>query len=148
MSFSPQLHIKPPKLRERFMLYDCPFGGKIDGCIVPSLDMRTHFNVERYDHDPSQRSRKMTLFVSVKSGRSANSQHNPSSIGKRRQTEAVLELLLVLSNLDLQKIFPCRGRSSCSALLLQGIELFFVLVHKAIGISVEIRRMRCSWHTS
>lgn len=50
--------------------YDSPFGGNFALCMTPAFVMRTHFNVERYDHVPSHLSKNMQLFASVKSGRS------------------------------------------------------------------------------
>jgi hypothetical protein len=50
--------------------YDSPLGGNLAVWTSPALVIRTHFNVARYDHAPSHLSRNITLFVTVRSGRS------------------------------------------------------------------------------
>jgi hypothetical protein len=128
------------KRKEKYWLYDCPFGGNIAGWIWPLLDIRIHFNVERYDHAPSHRSINTALCSSARSGISARQLVVLQEWGTiPKLTKSILSLFLSSRNLETKEIFPCACRSPGATLLLQCVEFLIMLVHKSCrGVSTAI----------
>ena len=93
--------------------------------------MRTHFNVGRYDHDPSHRSRSTTLSTSVRSGRTKTYQHMLEFVKAIEHTEPIFPFFLICCDFHPQKVLPRACRSSRTTFLFQSFELFIVLMDKA-----------------
>ena len=75
-----------------FMHYDCPFGGKLEGCFVPPRAIRIYFRVLRDVHSPFQSRSSTRLRSSPTSGIQNPVLYSRSSSSTRRLSKSSLVL--------------------------------------------------------